>query len=93
MSAYLVQERIEAQRWSNHQATVERDAWIDARAQEIISLFPDEPTRMGCFTLPREALSAMLGDESKEAYNDYVSAIAYIRAEKEWDRLYPTCPF
>ncbi|WP_436875847.1 host nuclease inhibitor GamL [Siccibacter turicensis] len=92
MSAYLVHERIEAQRWSNHQATVDRDAWIDARAQEIISLFPEEPTRMGCFTLPRDALLSLMGEKAEEAYNDFISACAYARAEKDWQQQEP-CPF
>ncbi|EEZ3636002.1 host nuclease inhibitor GamL, partial [Escherichia coli] len=32
-------------------------------------------------------------DKAEEAYNDYISAIAYARAEEEWERKFSPCPF
>jgi hypothetical protein len=92
MAAYHVLDRIEAQREHTHQRHIQRDQWIDKRAQELIDLFPKEAARMACFTLPHEALFTLMGDKAEEAYNDFISACAYARAEKEWQQQEP-CPF
>ncbi len=92
MAAYHVLDRIEAQREHTHQRHIQRDQWIDKRAQELIELFPKEAARMACFALPHEALFTLMGDKAEEAYNDFISACAYARAEKEWQQQEP-CPF
>ncbi len=92
MAAYHVLDRIEAQREHTHQRHIQRDKWIDNRAQELIDLFPKEAARIAYFTLPHEALFTLMGDKAEEAYNDFISACAYARAEKEWQQQEP-CPF
>lgn len=43
MNAYLTCDRIEERRWVNQHIQDEKDKWIDDRAQELISMFPDKP--------------------------------------------------
>ncbi|EFJ9549220.1 host nuclease inhibitor GamL [Escherichia coli] len=93
MNAYLTCDRIEERRWVNQQIQDEKDKWIDDRAQEFISMFPDKPLLMSSLFLPKEAQLALTGDKAEEAYNDYISAIAYARAEEEWERKFSPCPF
>lgn len=83
MNAYLTCDRIEERRWVNQQIQDEKDKWIDDRAQELISMFPDKPLLMSSLFLPKEAQLALTGEKAEEAYNDYISAIAYARAEEE----------
>lgn len=94
MAAYHVQDRIEAQSESAHQSTIARDKWIDGRAKEIIGIFPEDPNLLVAFSKPRRELdpSAFRHEASIEAYNDYVSAVAYAQAEYEWSHL-TGCPF
>ena len=78
MNAYYAQDRIEAQRDFAHQAAIQREQWIDDRAQEIIDLMPKEPSGMVLFSvktgsLPHEGLRS---DTASEAYNDFISAVA-----------------
>lgn len=92
MNAYYVHDRIEAQKEFAHQAAIQREQWIDRRAQEIIDMFPKEPILNRSLFLPQEACYALMGDKAQEAYNDFISACAYARAEKEWQQQEP-CPF
>ncbi|EJU0665780.1 host nuclease inhibitor GamL, partial [Escherichia coli] len=55
MNAYLTCDRIEERRWANQQIQDEKDKWIDDRAQELISMFPDKPLLMSSLFLPKEA--------------------------------------
>lgn len=93
MNAYLTCDRIEERRWINQQIQDEKDKWIDDRAQELISMFPDKPLLMSSLFLPKEAQLALTGEKAEEAYNDYISAIAYARAEEEWERKFSPLSF
>lgn len=92
MSAFLTYDRIEDRRWVEQQLTEEKQKWIDDRAKELIAMFPAKPLQMSSLFLPKEAQLALIGDKAEEAYNDYISACAYARAEEEWGRL-ASCPF
>lgn len=92
MSAFLTYDRIEDRRWVEQQLTEDKEKWIDDRAKELIAMFPSKPLQMSSLFLPREAQLALVGDKAEEAYNDYISACAYVRAEEEWERL-ASCPF
>ena len=94
MNAYYAQDRIEAQRDFAHQAAIQREQWIDDRAQEIIDLMPKEPSGIVLFSvkpgsLPHEGLRS---DTASEAYNDFISAVAYAQAEYDWNHR-TGCPF
>ncbi|WP_276517372.1 host nuclease inhibitor GamL [Enterobacter hormaechei] len=54
--------------------------------------FPAKPLEMSSLFLPQEAQFALIGERAEEAYNEYISACAYARAEEEWQRQAP-CPF
>lgn len=92
MNAFLTYDRIEDRRWVEQQLTDEKEKWIDDRAQELIALFPDNPLLNCSIFLPKEARYALLSDKAQEAYNDFISACAYARAEEEWQAQAP-CPF
>ncbi|HBC1013357.1 TPA: host nuclease inhibitor GamL [Escherichia coli] len=93
MNAYLTYDRTEERRRVNQKVRDEKDKWIDDRAQELIDMFPAEPLLLSNIFLPEEAQLALTGDKAKEAYNDYISAIACARAEEEWERKFSPCPF
>ncbi|EPO7767652.1 host nuclease inhibitor GamL [Klebsiella aerogenes] len=92
MSAFLTYDRIEDRRWVEQQLSEDKEKWIDDRAKELIAMFPAKPLQMSSLFLPKEAQLALIGDKAEEAYNDYISACAYARAEEEWGRL-ASCPF
>ncbi|MFE1281603.1 host nuclease inhibitor GamL [Klebsiella aerogenes] len=92
MSAFLTYDRIEDRHWVEQQLTEDKEKWIDDRAKELIAMFPAKPLQMSSLFLPKEAQLALIGDKAEEAYNDYISACAYARAEEEWGRL-ASCPF
>lgn len=54
MNAYLTCDRIEERRWINQQIQDEKDKWIDDRAQELISMFPDKPLLMSSLFYPKK---------------------------------------
>lgn len=92
MNAFLTYDRIEDRRGVEQQLTEYKEKWIDDRAKELIAMFPAKPLQMSSLFLPKEAQLALVGDKAEEAYNDYISACAYARAEEEWERL-ASCPF
>ena len=92
MNAFLTYDRIEDRRWVEQQLTEDKEKWIDDRAKELIAMFPAKPLQMSSLFLPKEAQLSLIGDKAGEAYNDYISACAYARAEEEWGRL-ASCPF
>ncbi|MGG7716455.1 host nuclease inhibitor GamL [Klebsiella aerogenes] len=92
MNAFLTYDRIEDRLWVEQQLTEDKEKWIDDRAKELIAMFPAKPLQMSSLFLPKEAQLALVGDKAEEAYNDYISACAYARAEEEWERL-ASCPF
>ncbi|EOV8481680.1 host nuclease inhibitor GamL [Klebsiella aerogenes] len=92
MNAYRAYDAIEELKWAEQSLTEEKQKWIEGRAKELIAMFPAKPLQMSSLFLPKEAQLALIGDKAEEAYNDYISACAYARAEEEWGRL-ASCPF
>lgn len=94
MNAYYAQDRIEAQRDFAHQAAIQREQWIDDRAQEIIDLMPKQPSGLFHFSVPIDSspYEGLRSDKACEAYNDFISAVAYAQAEYDWDHR-TGCPF
>lgn len=94
MAAYRAYDHIEDRRWVEQQLTDEKEKWIDDRAQEIISLLPDNPTGLFLFSVPIDSspCEGLRSDKAGEAYNDFVSAVAYAQAEHDWEHR-TGCPF
>ena len=93
MNAYLTYDRIEDRRWAEQQLDDEKEKWIGDRAKELIAMFPRDPLSMRSLFLPAAATLALTGDKALEHYNNYITRLCYDRAEEEWVRLHPTCPF
>lgn len=94
MNAFLTYDRIEDRRWVKQQLTDEKDKWIDDRAKAIIATMPKDPIHLFYLSLqtgphPYEGLRS---DKADEAYNDFISAVAYAQAEHDWDHR-TGCPF
>ncbi|KFC98092.1 host nuclease inhibitor GamL [Leclercia adecarboxylata] len=94
MAAYRAYDHIEDRRWVEQQLTDEKEKWIDDRAQEIIALLPDNPTGLFLFSVPIDSspYEGLRSDKAGEAYNDFVSAVAYTQAEHDWEHR-TGCPF
>ena len=94
MAAYRAYDHIEDRRWVEQQLTDEKEKWIDDRAQEIISLLPDNPTGLFLFSVPIDSspYEGLRSDKAGEAYNDFVSEVAYAQAEHDWEHR-TGCPF
>lgn len=94
MNAYLTYDRIEDRRWVEQQLTDEKEKWIDDRAQQIINMMPKEPSGLFHFSVPihNTPFSGLRSDKAGEAYNDFISAVAYSQAEYDWEHR-TGCPF
>ena len=92
MNAFRAYDRIEESRWVDQAITEEKEQWIDNRAKELIAMFPKYALQMSSLFLPKEAQLALVGEKAEDAYNEYITACAYARAEEEWQRQAP-CPF
>lgn len=92
MNAYLAYDRIEDDRWVEQHIIEERGKWIDGRAKEIIAVAPDKPMQFASWSVNSKLRLALHHEKSIEAYNDYISAVAYAQAEYEWDHR-TGCPF
>lgn len=94
MAAYRAYDHIEDRRWVEQQLTDEKDKWIDDRAQEIIDMMPKEPSGLFHFSVPIDSspYEGLRSDKACEAYNDFVSAVAYAQAEHDWEHR-TGCPF
>jgi len=94
MNAFLIYDRIEDSRWVEQQLTDEKEKWIDDRAKEIVALFPKTPAQLVTFSIPPEnkPYAGLSHDNATEAYNDFVSAVAYAQADYEWEHR-TGCPF
>lgn len=94
MAAYRAYDHIEDRRWVDQQLADEKEKWVDDRAKEIIALLPAGPTGLFLFSVPIDSspYEGLRHDKATEAYNDFVSAVAYAQAEHDWE--YRTgCPF
>jgi hypothetical protein len=94
MNAFLTYDRIEDRRWVEQQLTDEKEKWIDDRAKAIIATMLKDPIQLFYLSLqtgphPYEGLRS---DKAGEAYNDFISAVAYAQAEYDWDHR-TGCPF
>ena len=67
---------------------------IDDRAQQIIDMMPKEPSGLFHFTVPIDSspYEGLRSDKAGEAYNDFISAVAYAQAEYDWEHR-TGCPF
>lgn len=94
MAAYRAYDHIEDRRWVEQQLTDEKEKWIDDRAQEIIDMMPKDPSGLFHFSVPIDAspYEGLRSDKAAEAYNDFVSAVAYAQAEHDWEHR-TGCPF
>lgn len=94
MNAYLTYDRIEDRRWAEQQLTDEKEKWIGDRAQKIIDMMPKEPSGLFHFTVPIDSspYEGLRSDKAGEVYNDFISAVAYARAEYDWEHR-TGCPF
>ncbi|SAH09633.1 Uncharacterised protein [Enterobacter hormaechei] len=94
MNAYLTYDRIEDRRWAEQQLDDEKEKWIDDRAQQIIDMMPKEPSGLFHFTIPIDSspYEGLRSDKAGEAYNDFISAVAYAQAEYDWEHR-TGCPF
>ncbi|RFS80604.1 host nuclease inhibitor GamL [Leclercia adecarboxylata] len=94
MAAYRAYDRIEDRRWVDQQLSDEKEKWIDDRAQEIIDMMPKDPTGLFHFSVPIDSspYEGLRHDNATEAYNDFVSAVAYAQAEHDWEHR-TGCPF
>ena len=94
MNAYLTYDLIEDRRWVEQQLTDEKEKWIDDRAQQIIDMMPKEPSGLFHFSVPIDSspYEGLRSDKGGEAYNDFISAVAYAQAEHDWEHR-TGCPF
>lgn len=94
MAAYRAYDRIEERRWVDQQLSDEKEKWIDDRAQEIIDMMPKDPSGLFHFSVPVDSspYEGLRHDSATEAYNDFVSAVAYAQAEHDWEHR-TGCPF
>lgn len=88
MNAYYVQDRIDAQQESAYQARIQREQWIDHRAKEITELAPGEPLEFTAGSVSKVLRLAIQSEKCREAYNDFITVIAYDQAEREWEEQY-----
>ncbi|BBW45677.1 hypothetical protein STN0717ENT73_19910 [Enterobacter cloacae] len=94
MNAYLTYDRIEDRRWAEQQLIDEKEKWIGDRAREIIDIMPKDPSGLFHFTIPIDSspYEGLRSDEAGEAYNDFISVVAYAQAEYDWEHR-TGCPF
>lgn len=57
-------------------------------------MMPKEPSGLFHFTIPIDSspYEGLRSDKAGEAYNDFISAVAYARAEYDWEHR-TGCPF
>ncbi|HBR2823362.1 TPA: host nuclease inhibitor GamL [Klebsiella pneumoniae] len=94
MNAYRAYDVIEERKWAEQLLTEEKEKWIDDRAKEVFASLPEDP-----YAALRQSLSSkafpyegLRSDSAGEAYNDFISAVAYAQAEYDWDHR-TGCPF
>ena len=94
MNAYLTHDRIEARLDLSAHAQIEREQWIDNRAQEIIDMMPKKPFDLFNFSVPIHTTPfyGLRSDKAGDAYNDFISEVAYSQAEHDWEHR-TGCPF
>lgn len=92
MNAYRAYDCIEDGRWVEQQLIEEKEKWIDDRAKEIIAIAPEQPRQFASLLVDSKIRLALDHEKSVEAYNDYISVVAYAQAEYDWDHR-TGCPF
>ena len=86
MSAYAIHDRIEQGCNDDHQAQIKKDAWIDARANELLAVYPDKLTGFAdAFSLPFELRSHFYGAKAQEAYLEFIHVLAWQQAADDWE--------
>ena len=92
MNAYRAYDAIDDRKWVEQQLNEEREAWVERRAQELISALPKTPALLSLFLKP-DAAASLYGNKAAEAFNDFITACAYEKAEAEWRAKVAPCPF
>lgn len=94
MNEFLTYDCIEDRRWVEQQLFEEKEKWIDDRAQEIIDALPKDASGLFLFSVPmdKSPYEGLRSDAAGEAYNDFISAVAYSQAEYDWEHR-TGCPF
>ncbi|QBX83409.1 host nuclease inhibitor GamL [Enterobacter roggenkampii] len=86
-------DRIEDRRWAEQQLH-RREREVDRRSgSEIIDMMPKNQQAFH-FTVPIDSspYEGLRSDKAGEAYNDFISAVAYARADHDWEHR-TGCPF
>lgn len=94
MNAYRAYDVIEERKWAEQTLSEEKEKWIEDRAKEVFDSLPEDPyaalrQSVSSKAFPYEGLRS---DKAGEVYNDLRTAIAYARAEYDWDHR-TGCPF
>lgn len=84
MSAYTMHDRVEDQRWQQHDAQVQKDEWIRERADELQAKWPEELTRLYNPFL-HGGLPGLRMDEAQDAYAEMVDKICLAQATYDWE--------
>lgn len=88
MNAWPEYDRIESQLQDAYQSDIQKEKWIDDRAREIIELAPSEPLYFVSGSVNKIIRLAVQSEKCREAYNDFITTIAYDQSEKEWEDNY-----
>ncbi|PQX84103.1 host nuclease inhibitor GamL [Cronobacter sakazakii] len=86
MQAYRMQDRAEHQRAAVHQAELEKQAWVDNRAEELLKLYPALLIDFASTSsLLFEIRSHFYTTKAGEAYNAMIHTLAWQQAEDDWE--------
>ncbi|WP_281083946.1 host nuclease inhibitor GamL [Klebsiella quasivariicola] len=88
MSAYAIQDAIQERIEKEHAAALTRDEWVDKRAEEIKSEYPSEPSGFAARHLSADIRLGLSHSRTRDAYQDFIIAASYERAEIEWENLF-----
>lgn len=88
MNAYVMQDLIEQQRWQEHQEKIQKEDWINSRGDELLREYPDNAYQFANCNLPTEISSGLYTSKGHEAYIEFITALAWQRAEIEWEEKF-----
>lgn len=88
MPAYAIQDDIQERQDKEDTQNLTRDEWIDKRASEIEQEYPSEPALFASTHLSSDIRMGLQLSKTREAYNDFITAAAYERAEQEWENRF-----
>lgn len=83
MTAYAMHERIEEQRWQQHDAQVTKDEWIRDRAETLKEQWPVDVEHLrrpfSEFSMP-----GIDREFAQDAFAEMVETICLAQAERDW---------